>query len=341
MNNLKDYNVQEIEQILVDMGEKKFRAKQIFKWVHRGVCSFDEMTDISVELRNKLEEKFTLGCFELADFLKSKDGTTKYLFKLQDGNIIECVLMEYHHGNTICISTQVGCRMGCKFCASSHVGFVRDLTAGEMVEEILAVTRLSGQKISNIVLMGIGEPLNNYDSVFKALYMINNSDSLNIGARHISISTSGVVPKILDLANEKLAITLSISLHAPNDAIRESMMPVNKKYNIATLIDACKEYIRITNRRVTFEYALVNGVNDSPEHAYELAALLKGMLCHVNLIPINPIKEGSYHKSTTENTLRFRDILNSRGITATVRRELGSDIEAACGQLRRKYISGE
>ena len=296
------------------------------------------MSNLSIELKEKLQNKFDLCTYDIIEKQVSKDGTKKYLFRLSDDNAIETVLMEYKYGKTICVSTQIGCKMGCKFCASTGIGFIRDLTPGEIVEQILAVQRDDGTKISNVVFMGIGEPLDNYDNAIKAVKLINHPKGLNIGARHISISTSGIVPKILKLADENLQCTLSISLHCSSDEKRDELMPINKTYNIESLINACKYYIQKTNRRITFEYALAKDNNDNLDDAYKLSKLLKGMLCHVNLIPINKIENGKYEKSTDENILKFRDFLNDKGITATVRRELGKDIEAACGQLRRKKL---
>ena len=269
---------------------------------------------------------------------ESSDGTKKYLFDVLDGNAIESVLMEYHHGRTICVSSQIGCKMGCKFCASTGLKFARNLTAGEIVEQILAVEQDTGYKISNVVFMGIGEPFDNYDNVMQAIKIINNQKGLSIGARHISISTSGLVPMIYKFADEELQWTLSISLHATNDKKRSEMMPINNRYNIKELMEACKYYIEKTNKRISFEYALAKDNNDNLDDAKELVKLLKGMLCHVNLIPINKIENGKYTKSSNENIIRFRDYLNEKGITATIRRELGSDIDAACGQLRRKNL---
>ena len=341
MKNIKDYNLDELKNELESLGEKPFRAEQIFKWLYEEkVKSFDEMTNISLELREKLKENYTMCNYEIIKKQESSDGTKKYLFKIdEDGNAIETVLMQYHHGKTICVSSQIGCKMGCKFCASTGIKFVRSLTAGEIVEQILAVEQDIQDKISNIVFMGIGEPLDNYENVIKAIRIINNQKGLNIGARHISVSTSGLVPRIYDLANENIQCTLSISLHATNNEKRSSMMPVNNAYPIEELIKACKEYIKITNRRVSFEYALAKDNNDNLEDAKELVKLLKGMLCHVNLIPINKIENGKYTKSSNENIMKFRDYLNDHGIVATIRRELGSDIDAACGQLRRKNIT--
>ena len=336
MKNIKDYNLDELQEELINMGEKKFRAEQIFKWIYKEkVKSFDEMTNLSIELREKLKENYTMCNYNILKKQESKDGTKKYLFDVLDGNAIETVLMQYHHGKTVCVSSQIGCKMGCKFCASTGIQFVRNLTAGEIVEQILAVEQDINDKISNIVFMGIGEPLDNYDNVIKAIKIMNNPKGLEIGTRHISISTSGLVPRIYDLANEKIQCTLSISLHATTDEKRSSMMPVNNRYNIEELMKACKDYIKITNKRISFEYALAKDNNDNLEDAQRLVDLLKGMLCHVNLIPINKIENGKFSKSTNENILKFRDFLNEHGI---VRRELGSDIDAACGQLRRKNL---
>ena len=339
MKNIKDYNLEDLKQELININEKPFRAEQIFKWLYEAeVTSFDEMTNLSLELREKLKKEFEFHNFKIIKKQESSDGTKKYLFDILDGNAIETVLMEYHHGKSICVSSQVGCKMGCKFCASTGIKFVRNLTPGEIVEQILAVQRDVKDKISNVVFMGIGEPLDNYENVLKAIQIINNQKGINIGARHISLSTSGLVPKIYDLADENLQCTLSISLHATNNEKRSEMMPLNNSYPIEELLEACKYYINKTNRRISFEYALAKDNNDNLEDAKQLVKLLKGMLCHVNLIPINKIDNGEYIKSTNENIMKFRDYLNSKGITATIRRELGSDIDAACGQLRRKNL---
>ena len=339
MKNIKDYNLEELKQELVNLGEKPFRAEQIFKWIFQEkVKSFDDMTNISLELREKLKEEYTICNFNILRKQESKDGTIKYLFDVLDGNAIETVLMSYHHGYSICVSSQIGCKMGCKFCASTGINFIRSLTSGEIVEQILAVEQDTGIRISNVVFMGIGEPLDNYDNVINAIRIINNPKGLNIGARHISISTSGLVPKIYKLAEENIPCTLSISLHATTNEKRSKMMPVNDAYPIEELIKACKDYIKKTNRRISFEYALAKDNNDNREDAKELVHLLKGMLCHVNLIPINKIENGSFTKSSNENIMKFRDYLNDHGIVATIRRELGSDIDAACGQLRRKNL---
>lgn len=342
MKNIKEYNLDELQNELVALGEKKYRAEQIFKWLYVDkVKEFDEMTNLSIELREKLKKEYTMCNFKILKKQEASDGTKKYLFDVLDGNAIESVLMEYHHGKTICVSSQIGCKMGCKFCASTGIKFIRNLTCGEIVEQILAVEQDIGDKISNIVFMGIGEPFDNYDNVMKAIKIINNQKGLNIGARHISISTSGLVPMIYKFADEELQCTLSISLHATNDAKRSSMMPINNRYNIEELMEACKYYINKTNKRISFEYALAKDNNDNLDDAKELVKLLKGMLCHVNLIPINKIENGSYVKSTNENIIKFRDYLNKNGIVATIRRELGSDIDAACGQLRRKSLKEE
>ena len=342
MKNIKDFNLDELQEELVSIGEKKYRAEQIFKWIYvEKVKEFDEMTNLSLELREKLKTNYTMCNYQILRKQESSDGTKKYLFDVLDSNAIETVLMQYHHGKTICVSSQIGCKMGCKFCASTGIQFVRSLTAGEIVEQILAVEQDIKDKISNVVFMGIGEPFDNYDNVMKAIKIINNQKGLNIGARHISVSTSGLVPKIYDFANEDLQCTLSISLHATNDEKRSSMMPVNKKYSIEELMKACRYYIDKTNKRISFEYALAKDNNDNLDDAKELVKLLKGMLCHVNLIPINKIENGSYTKSTNENIIKFRDYLNDNGIVATIRRELGSDIDAACGQLRRKNLKNQ
>ena len=338
--NIKDYNLDDLKNLMIEFGEKPYRAEQIFQWIFKeNVTSFDDMSNISKELKDKLKENFDLHVFKIITKQESKDGTKKYLFDVLDGNAIESVLMEYKHGRTICVSTQIGCKMGCKFCASTGVPFIRNLTAGEIVEQLLAIERDENIKISNLVFMGIGEPLDNYDNVMQAIKLLNNQKGINMGARHISLSTSGLVPKIYKLADENLQCTLSISLHAASDEKRSSMMPVNDAYNIEKLMEACKYYIEKTNRRISFEYALAKENNDNLDDAKELVKLLKGMLCHVNLIPINKIENGKFTKSTNENIIKFRDYLNSKGIVATIRRELGSDIDAACGQLRKKEVN--
>ena len=339
LKNIKDYDLNELKEELIKIGEKPFRAEQIFKWLYQEkVKSFDDMTNLSLELREKLKQNYTMCNFKILRKQESKDGTIKYLFDVLDGNAIETVLMSYHHGYSICVSSQIGCKMGCKFCASTGINFIRNLSSGEIVEQILAVEQDTGYRISNVVLMGIGEPLDNYDNVVNAIHIINNPKGINIGARHISLSTSGLVPKIYKLAEENIQCTLSISLHATNNKKRSSMMPVNDAYPIEELIKACKDYIEKTHRRISFEYALAKDNNDNIEDAKELVKLLKGMICHVNLIPINKIENGKFDKSSNENIIKFRDYLNDHGIVATIRRELGSDIDAACGQLRRKNL---
>lgn len=339
--NIKNYDLDNLKEELKTLGEKPFRAEQIFKWLYQEkVNSFEEMTNISLELRKKLEENYSLGLFKIVHKLESVDGTKKYLFDLQDENknLIETVLMQYHHGYTICVSSQIGCKMGCKFCASTGIPFSRNLEAGEIVEQLLAIEKDNNIKISNIVFMGIGEPLDNYENVMEAIKILNNPKGINIGARHISISTSGLVPKIYELADRKMQCTLSVSLHSSNNKTRSSMMPINNTYPIEKLIDACKYYIEKTNKRISFEYALAKDNNDNLDDAKELVKLLHGMLAHVNLIPINKIEDGKYTKSTNENIIKFRDYLNDHGIVATIRRELGADISAACGQLRRQNL---
>ncbi len=337
MKNIKDYNLEELKIELKNLGEKTFRAEQIFQWLYiEKVENFDEMTNLSLDLREKLKQNYTICNFNILKKQESKDGTIKYLFDVLDKNAIETVLMRYHYGNSICVSSQIGCKMGCKFCASTGINFIRNLSSGEIIEQIIKVEQDTGEKISNVVFMGIGEPLDNYEQVIKAIRIINHPKGLNIGARHISVSTSGLVPKIYQLAEENIQCTLSISLHATNNKKRSSMMPVNNTYPIEELLKACKYYIAKTNRRISFEYALAKDNNDNIEDAKELVKLLSGMLCHVNLIPINKIENGQYSKSSNENIMKFRDYLNDNGIVATIRRELGSDIDAACRTAKKK-----
>lgn len=335
MKNIRDFELSELEEEMINLGEKKFRAKQIFAWLYRGVNSFDEMTDLSKDLIEKLKANYILECIFLDDFQTSKDGTVKYLFRLVDGHKVESVLMKYKFGYSVCISNQIGCKMGCTFCASAKIGFVRNLTPGEIVGQVLKIQEHSGEKVSNVVFMGIGEPFDNYDNVLKSIRLLNDPKALNIGARHMSVSTCGLVDGINKFADEKIQCNLCISLHSSRDEVRTEMMPINKRYSISEVLDACRDYIKKTNRRITFEYALVNGVNDNREDAIHLARLLHGILCHVNLIPVNKIKDGKYEKSSVEKMMKFRDTLNEKGIVATIRRELGSDISAACGQLVR------
>ena len=335
--HIKSFLPSELEVLLQEMGEPKYRAKQIFRWLHLGVTSFDEMSDLSKALRSKLEERFCLTVPQiLRKQVSAKDGTIKYLFGLQDGNSIESVLMKYEHGYSICISTQAGCKMGCVFCASFDPAKSRNLTAAEILDEIIFAQKDSGVRISNIVLMGTGEPLDNYDNVRQFLRLVSHPDGLNIGMRHISLSTCGLVPMIDELAKDKLQLTLSISLHAPNSTLRSQLMPVNRRYDLSLLMAACKRYFKTTGRRISFEYAMIGGVNDTRECAQQLVQLLKGFPCHVNLIPLNHTEGSPLKPSTREDLRRFQDTLLKHGINTTVRRTLGSDISASCGQLRRQ-----
>lgn len=343
MININELTLEELGEYIESIGEKKFHAKQIFKWIHRvHVSSFDEMTDISKSLREKLKENAYILNLEILQVqISKKDDTHKFLIKLSDDNAIESVFMRYNHGNTLCVSTQVGCKMGCKFCASTKNGWTRHLLASEIEGQIITVEKYMNEKISNVVYMGIGEPLDNYDNVVKSVKLINCPEGLGIGARHISISTSGLVDNIKRLADEKLQATLSISLHAVTDEKRREIMPVANKYSIKELLDACKYYIMVTGRRISFEFALIAGVNDDEQTAKDLAKLLRGMIAHVNLIPVNEIVNGKFKKSKQEDVDKFMSVLNSSGVVATVRRELGSDIDAACGQLRQKHLDSK
>lgn len=336
LKDIRSLSIDELTTETVSFGFPKFRAKQMYLWLHdKCVSSFDEMTNIPKDMREKFGEAYTfLNCKINTKLVSQIDGTVKYLFELNDGEYVESVVMKYKYGYSVCISTQVGCKMGCTFCASAIGGFVRNLQVGEMLSEIYTAQKDLNVKINHLVLMGTGEPLDNYDNVMKMLSLLTDENGQNMSMRHISLSTCGVVPKIYDLAEKKLGLTLSVSLHAPNDEIRSKSMPINHKYGIDELIDACKYYAKVTGRRISFEYAMIKGVNDSDECALELASRLKGMLCHVNLIPVNNVRETEYIKSSVETQKRFIDILQSRGITATVRRTLGSDINASCGQLR-------
>lgn len=338
MVNLKDLTIEQLNELIVSLGEKSFRTKQIYSWLYKGVTSFDEMTDISKALREKLSNVSFISAPKIVKRLESKiDGTKKYLFELADGNVVESVVMYYKHGISICISCQVGCAMGCKFCASTIGGKIRNLTSGEIIDQIIFATKDIGERISNVVMMGIGEPLDNFDNVVTFLKNVNNPEGLNIGYRHISLSTCGLVPKIYELKDLNFPITLSISLHAVNDEMRSSIMPVNKKYNIKQLLDACRDYIEENKRRISFEYSIISGVNDTEDTANALADLLTGMLCHVNVIPVNNVEENNFKKPDKHKILKFISVLEKRGINATVRRELGSDISASCGQLRRAH----
>ena len=337
--NCKDFTFNELEQFIVSLGEQKFRAKQIFQWLYRGVETFDQMTDLSLPFRKALKQKACISTLTIRKKLVSQlDGTIKYLFSLPDGNLIESVVMFYKHGTSICISSQVGCRMGCRFCASTLKGLVRSLTPGEMIDQILYAQKDIGRRISNIVMMGIGEPLDNLDNVLKFLNNVNHPLGLNIGYRHIALSTCGIVPQIRQLSEQELPITLSISLHAPNDTVRKQIMPVANQYSIDKLLAACKEYQSRTGRRITFEYTLIDGLNDTPACAKELVQRLRGLLCHVNLIPVNAVEERNYQKSGQYTIEKFQRILEEAGYAVTVRRELGSDIMASCGQLRQNHL---
>ena len=337
MTDLKSMTLEEITVALRAMGEPQFRGKQVFTWLHRGITDFDQMINIPKSLREKLRAEYTLTVPTVARKQESKlDGTIKYLWELSDSNCIETVLMSYHHGNTVCISSQVGCRMGCKFCASTLAGKVRDLRPSEMLDQVLFTQLDSGREISNIVLMGIGEPLDNFDEVMKFLENITSPEGVNIGMRNISLSTCGLVPGIDKLAERKLQLTLSVSLHAPDNVTRSSMMPVNDAFPLEKLIPACRRYQKTTGRRISFEYSMVNGVNDSPQMAKKLADLIRGMGAHVNLIPINPVDGSPYSATDEANVRRFQKMLEDLGVNATIRRRLGTDISAACGQLRRE-----
>jgi len=335
--DIKSLDLSELEKLISDMGEPKFRSVQIFKWLQSGVDSFDEMTNIPLSLRNKLDESCYIAGVKILRRLESKiDSTVKYLYELYDGETIESVLMKYEHGYSLCISTQVGCRMGCSFCASGLGGLIRHLTPSEMLSQITAAQKDNNVRVSNIVMMGMGEPLDNFENSVKFLKLVSDEKGLNIGLRHISLSTSGVVSGIERLKEYNFPITLSISLHAPIDEIRSSMMKVNKKWNVESLLSACRDYQKVTTRRITFEYALIEGVNDTKECAETLAKKLKGIMCHVNLIPANPVKENTFKKPDRNKILKFQQRLTELGVNATVRRTLGADIDASCGQLRRR-----
>ena len=338
---ISSYTEPQLAELVKEMGQPTFRAKQLFKWLHeKPARSFSAMTNQPKAFLAALEERFFIETLETERRQQSKDGTVKYLFRLPDGNCIETVLMRYSYGNTVCVSTQVGCRMGCRFCASTQGGRVRNLTAGEIANEVYAAARDTGERVSHIVLMGIGEPLDNFDHVMDFLSIISSPNGVNIGMRNISLSTCGLVPMIYKLAERHLGLTLSVSLHAPTDEMRSSMMPVNDVYPVEQLIRACRDYQQETGRRVSFEYSMVNGVNDSPQTARRLAQLIKGMGAHVNLIPINPVDGSPYSATDAANVKRFQTLLTELGVNATVRRRLGTDISAACGQLRREAKGG-
>lgn len=338
--DIKSLNFKELQEYMLSIGEKKFRAKQVYEWLHqKQVQSFVEMTNLSKGLQKKLEEQAGLTVLEPVEVQVSKlDGTRKYLFRLEDGNVIESVLMKYKHGNSVCISSQVGCRMGCRFCASTLDGLVRGLTPGEMLEQIYRIGQDIGERISNVVVMGTGEPLDNYENLIKFIEMLTDENGLHISQRNLTVSTCGIVPKMRELADRKLQITLALSLHASNQEKRKELMPVANKYEISEVLDACRYYFEQTGRRITFEYSLVGGVNDTEEDAKELSGLIRGMNCHVNLIPVNPVKERDYVQSNQQVILNFKNKLEKNGINVTIRREMGRDIDGACGQLRKRYM---
>lgn len=338
--DIKSKTLPELREELGELGLPKYRAEQVYRWLHRGVTDFSQMSDLSKVLREELSQKYDIYYAQVERKQVSKDGTVKYLFRLPDGEYVESVLMHYHHGSSICISTQVGCKMNCSFCATGKSGFSRNLAASEILSQVQAASLDAGERISHIVLMGMGEPLDNYENVLRFLELVTSPEGLNIGMRHISLSTCGLVDRIYDLADKRLQLTLSISLHAPNDEIRSRTMPVNKRWNMEELLRACKYYSDKTGRRISFEYAMISGVNDMDWCAKELAGRLRGILAHVNLIPVNDVTGTGYKKSGLDRQKRFVALLEERGVTATVRRTLGSDIDASCGQLRRKVEGG-
>lgn len=339
-SDIMSFDNDEICSEIAKIGEKSFRAKQIYEWLHvKLVTDFDDMTNLSKDLREKLKTNYCINMPKIVEVYKSKvDGTRKYLFQLLDGSIIESVLMKYKHGNSVCISSQVGCRMGCRFCASTIDGLERNLLPSEMLGQIYAIQKDLGERISNIVIMGSGEPFDNFDNFIKFVKLITSENGLNISSRNITVSTCGLVDRIIQLADMKLQITLAISLHSPNDELRRTIMPIANKYSINQIIEACRYYFEKTGRRITFEYSLIEGVNDSEKEAMELINLVKGLNCHINLIPVNPIKERDYRHSSKEYIRNFQNILEKNRINATIRREMGGDINAACGQLRKSYI---
>ena len=341
--DIRSFNYEEMQEWVISIGEKPFRGKQIYEWLHQKQAEdFEEMSNLSKTLREKLSKEFRIGKTEVVEKLESKiDGTCKFLFRLDDGNVIESVLMKYKHGNSVCISSQVGCRMGCRFCASTLDGLARNLEVSEMLGQIYAIQKISKERVSNVVVMGSGEPFDNYDNIVKFLHMLSDEKGLNISQRNITVSTCGIVEKIMELAKEKLQITLAISLHAPNDEVRKELMPVANRYTMAQIYEACQSYFNETGRRITFEYSLVEGVNDSEAYANQLAGYLKGLNCHVNLIPVNPIKERNYKDTKRKYVENFKNILEKNKINATIRREMGRDIDAACGQLRNRYMEYE
>ena len=337
---IKSLSLAQLKNIVTEMGEKAFRAKQIYEWLHQKQAeSFDEMSNLSAVLREKLKERCVLTTLKMLEVQTSKiDGTQKYLFALPDGNVVESVLMKYKHGNSVCISSQVGCKMGCRFCASTIGGWTRNLLPSEMLEQIYRIQRLSGERVSNVVVMGTGEPLDNYDNLLQFIRLLTDENGLHISQRNVTVSTCGIVPKMYELAEENLQITLAISLHASNQAKRAELMPIANKYSINEVLEACRNYFEKTGRRLTFEYSLVGGKNDTKEDAEELAHLIKGLNCHVNLIPVNPIKERDYVQSDKKVIENFKNKLEKYQINVTIRREMGRDIDGACGQLRKSYI---
>lgn len=341
--DLKSLNYQELQDELVAIGEKAFRGKQMYQWLHEKLVNTpEEMGNIPTALKEKLKLQYTCSSLQIIDvFTSGIDGTQKYLFRLHDGNIIESVLMKYKHGNSVCVSSQVGCRMGCRFCASTLGGLTRNLLPGEILDQVYQIQKYSGERVSNLVLMGTGEPLDNYDNVVKFIRMLSDEHGLNISQRNITVSTCGIVPRIYDLAKEKLQITLALSLHAATQEKRMELMPIAYKYNLNDVIEACRYYYEQTGRRLTFEYSLVGGVNDTEKDVQQLVSLVGGLNCHINLIPVNPIKERSYVQSNAKVIMNFKTKLEKCGINATIRREMGRDIGGACGQLRKSYMDGE
>ena len=341
--DIASYNFEELKEEMLSLGEKPFRSKQIYSWLHKKlVDSFEEMTNLSKALREKLEENYTIKKVEMAAHQISKvDPTEKFLFELEDGNMIESVLMKYNYGNSVCISSQVGCRMGCRFCASTIDGLERNLTPSEMLRQVYRIQKITGERVSNIVIMGSGEPLDNYDNFVKFVHMVSDEHGLNISQRNITASTCGIVPNIYRLAEEGLQITLALSLHGSNQEKRKALMPVANKYELPEVLEACDAYFEKTGRRTTFEYSLVKGVNDLPEDAKELISMLRHRNCHLNLIPVNPIKERDFKKPDRKNAEEFKNKLEKSGINVTIRRERGSDIDGACGQLRRRHMAAE
>lgn len=341
--DIKSQTLEELKNTVLELGEKPFRAKQLYEWMHVKLADdFDEMTNLSKNFRQKLKENCTLTALKKVEVQISKiDGTRKYLFALSDGNVVESVLMRYHHGKSVCISSQVGCKMGCRFCASTIGGWTRNLTAAEMLDQIYQIQKDSGERVSNVVVMGTGEPLDNYDSLLRFIRMLSDDKGLNISQRNITVSTCGIVPKMYELAEEKLQITLALSLHASSQEKREELMPIANKYSLDEVLDACRNYFEKTGRRITFEYSLVGGKNDSEEDAQRLAELIKGLNCHINLIPVNPIKERNFVRSEMKVILNFKNKLEKYQINVTIRREMGQDIDGACGQLRKSYIDNK